>query len=158
MAEKETKAIELLIKILQQQTEALNQVCQEVISSNKFRDEKSAVWQEVKDVQKALSDICLLIKGDGLDKEGIYSQTKINKAKVNGMEEILIPINSKVKEIDGIKNKTDELESKVKEIEDYILQIKILQNSLKILWKSFITLGTANILYIIKFVLDFLNK
>lgn len=180
MSAKEEKNIEklllLLTNILDKQDKTLNQVALDVVNSNKFRDEKSSLWEQIRNTNTEISNtntrvnnIEYILKGDGLDKIGMYqtqennfntlfdktteqtSETKLLKEKHMAIESFCSSLDRRV----GILEKrTDVIENKISVFEEFFNKVKFFVGSVKILWIVFGAIITSAIPVIIKHLIN----
>lgn len=180
MTTKEEKNIEkllsLLSNILEKQEKTLNQVALDVVNSNKFRDEKSSLWEQIRNTNTEISNtntrvnnIEYILKGDGLDKIGMYQtqennfntlfdktkeqtgETKLLKEKHMAIESFCSSLGRRV----GIlEKKTDITENKISIFEEFLNKVNFLVGSIKILWIVFGAIITSAIPVIIKHIIN----
>ena len=151
--------------------ETLSKVSQSMVEADKFRTEKSSLWEKSRTTDTRLNNLEILIKGDGLDKNGIYQNTKNNttdiediykklnelKQKNIAFESYLGATNNKVGILENKQdiaiNQQNTLDNNYKEIKqtlsEYSIRIDSSSKLIKIL--------TATMMGIITFILSIKN-
>ncbi len=165
-----------LKELLQKQTEtlckvseAVAEVSKSVAEADEFRTKKSALWDDMRNVKTRLNDIEYVIKGDGLDKIGMYQtqetnfntlfdktkeqtgETKLLKEKHMAIESFCSSLGRRV---GTLEKRTDITENKISVFEEFLNKVNFLVGSIKILWIVFGAIITSAIPVIIKHIIN----
>lgn len=165
-----------LKELLQKQTEtlckvseAVAEVSRSVAEADEFRTKKSALWDDMRNVKTRLNDIEYVIKGDGLDKIGMYQtqetnfntlfdKTKEQTGETNLLKEKHMAIESFCfslgRRIEILEKRTDITENKISVFEEFLNKVKFFVGSVKILWIVFGAIITSAIPVIIKHLIN----
>lgn len=148
-------------EILKEQTKTLNEiskisaeVSRSVVEADKFRTEKSSLWQEVKTIKNEILDFSIILRGDGKDHFGIANEVSILKEKSKELNGVYITLNARMigiendirnvsRDVDVLKNTDKSQDKKIDELCDFMSQTKNVRNSIKMLWTGFVALISA---------------